>query len=300
MTHPCVSELLAVNQRHDTVRVWSLLMSIIGDVAAPEAGEIPLSTLLTLTRHLGLEDGTVRVALSRLTRDDWLHRRRSGRHSHYRLSSVREAEFTAASRRIYALSPPLWQGAWCLALAPPEWPHDADALPRNDDTTDLPDGHCIDTRRGLWLLSATSESLRDALGDQGWLLLEPLQQSAPAWLTTTLIPRRLTEELAALLDTLAAIERHPPPVGLDALACRCLLIHAWRRLALRIPCLPSTLLPGDWPEPACREAVAAYWQRWHSASEAWLADHGAPAGRQCGDAIGQSRLRWHMPEQSGS
>ena len=59
---------------------------------------------------------------------------------------------------------------------------------------------------------------------------------------------------------------------LEALALRCLLIHGWRRIALRLSGLPQGLLPEDWPEAECREGVARLYRQLLEPSEAWLSD----------------------------
>ena len=53
-----------------------------------------------------------------------------------------------------------------------------------------------------------------------------------------------------------------------------LLIHEFRRIALRDPRLPATLLAPDWPGHAARSRAAMLYARVGPASEAWLDRHG--------------------------
>ena len=57
---------------------------------------------------------------------------------------------------------------------------------------------------------------------------------------------------------------------LDAMATRVLLIHEYRRVVLRDPCLPTALLPPDWPGAAALGLCAGLYARLAPASERWL------------------------------
>jgi phenylacetic acid degradation operon negative regulatory protein len=67
----------------------------------------------------------------------------------------------------------------------------------------------------------------------------------------------------------AAMERKDlsPP---DALVARILMIHAYRRIVLRDPGLPSALLPDAWPGHAARELTGRIYRRLLGPSESYL------------------------------
>ena len=56
----------------------------------------------------------------------------------------------------------------------------------------------------------------------------------------------------------------------DALALRTLLIHDYRRIALRDPGIPAAYLPRDWPGFIARRIAATLWRELFEASERWL------------------------------
>ena len=77
-------------------------------------------------------------------------------------------------------------------------------------------------------------------------------------------------------------ESFAPLAGMDipaaeALPLRLLLVHAYRRVALRDPDLPAALLPEDWPGGAARTLAAALYRRLVPAAEAWLDEAGRAA-----------------------
>ena len=81
----------------------------------------------------------------------------------------------------------------------------------------------------------------------------------------------------AFAPVLEGLETGRKPRGLDALAMRVLVVHAFRRLVLRDPMIPAPYLPGDWPGFAARATAAAIWRALMRPSEAWLDANAASA-----------------------
>lgn len=223
-------ETLYANRRP---RVWSLIVTVFGDAVLPRGGELPLGRLQVLLGRVGVEPGTVRTALSRLGRDGWVTRRRSGRTSFYHMSARAEAETRAAMPRIYAA--PREMRDWALFLGtPPEPP-------------------------------------RLRIGPAAWLAPVPPDVGG-AFLTgapALALPREVlapehASALALLERDLAALPPQAAPAlsPLDTAAARLLLIHRWRRFALRFP----QPLPGADPHARVAAAYGALFQ----ASEAWF------------------------------
>ncbi len=81
------------------------------------------------------------------------------------------------------------------------------------------------------------------------------------------------------LPVAAALKQVPAPSHEDAMALRCLMIHEWRRLALRVQSIPADLIQPDDPEPATRALIAQIYAELLPASEAWLDDNATtPSG----------------------
>ncbi|MFK7751635.1 MAG: PaaX family transcriptional regulator C-terminal domain-containing protein [Sedimentitalea sp.] len=220
------------------LRVWSLVMTVFGDLVQQRGGEISTARLGELLGRIGVEQGTLRTALSRLGRDGWVHSERVGRGSLYRLSEDGVAQFASASARIYA--PPRDQAvtSWALSVTA---------------------GGAVDLRPA-----------GDLAGDADLCVTGRLSQISPQYRANLLSPaHRLA--LTSLAADLAAV-----PVSfdcvLDAAAARILLVHRWRRIVLRFPDLPQEVMADDAPLRDPRRAVADVYHRLTPLAEAWLGD----------------------------
>lgn len=238
------------------LRVWSLVITVFGDAAEPRGGALPTARLTALLGRLGVEPGAIRTALSRLARDGWLARERTGRNSLYRLTPRGRAEFVPATRRIYAPALAAPPAAWVLA-----------------HTTD-PDGGrgrapagARPLGAGTWLWPAGS----DRPVPPGWLSVTGTPAPVDHDLAETLLGagERLARE--ALAAEAEALTRGAAGLSaLDAMAGRTLLVHRWRRLVLRHPGLPPGPLAAALRLPYCRALVATAYRALLPASETWL------------------------------
>ena len=232
------------------LRVWSLVITVFGDSVQHRGGRISTARLGRLLGRVGVEQGALRTALSRLARDGWVTSERVGRSSVYRLSRSGLARFTEATGRIYAPPRSCPVESWQIALGP-----DQVGLPLGGDWVLRPAdaGRPPDTPEPALAvtgaLSALSEDMRAALMANG-------QRAA----------------LVALwrdLDAIAGLSPNP----LDAAAARTLLIHRWRRIVLRYHELPDELLPEALCRPAPPRARMAHAYRLlMPAAERWFDD----------------------------
>ena len=86
--------------------------------------------------------------------------------------------------------------------------------------------------------------------------------------------REFMKTFAPLEDWVRAANDIAPA---DAILARVLLIHHYRRVILRDPLLPASLLPPAWPALEARKFCASLYQALLSASESWLDTHGESA-----------------------
>ena len=96
-------------------RVWSLVVTVFGDAAAPRGGRMASAALSELLGRIGVGEGALRTALSRLVAEGTLERDRVGRASFHWLSAAAAREVAQASRLIYA---PAEAGDWTLGTGP--------------------------------------------------------------------------------------------------------------------------------------------------------------------------------------
>lgn len=272
----------------DPPRAKSLLVTVWGDSLIPHGGSAWLAGLIRLVAPFGINERLVRTSVFRLVREGWLAGASHGRTSRYRLTADGTRRFDDAHARIYHLPADDWQGEWELVLA--------DAVP-----------------------SARRRALRGELAWAGFgtlgstVFVRPHQPARPlpsilaasgiadlaVAVRATALPgtRQLADVVGAAFDlaSLAAsyrqflsrfgnvIDHFRDVDSASAEQCfvvRTLLIHAYRRVLLRDPLLPSVLLPLDWPGAAaytlCRDLYTLTHRRAERHLASVLAPHGAP------------------------
>lgn len=223
-------------------RVWSLVITVFGDVVQLRGGRIATGRLSLLLGRIGIETGALRTALSRLASDGWVESHRDGRTARYSLTRAGQREFGPATARIYAPPPAGPVESWFFGEG-----QRAGAL----------------AVAGGWLAPADAAGEVSGFGIRGgltpgaaqavWQALDPAHRLAI---------QRLVSDLTAL-ETL-------PETPLDAAVARMLLVHRWRRLVLRWPDVPPELLPADLALRDLHAAVARRYAALAPLSERWF------------------------------
>lgn len=237
-------------------RTGSVIITVYGDAIAPRGGSIALADLLALMAALGAGDGVVRTAVSRLARDGWLDRERAGRNSFYRLSGHGVREFADAIPRIYGPLDTPWGGQLRLAFAEAgverTMLEQAGYALLAPGVLVAPDTALSPASTPALLGTGSAASMKD-LAARAW----PLAEVASAY-----------EGFVGVFEDVAA---EAGQLGsLDAMALRTMLIHEYRRVALRDPRLPPGLLPEGWPGTVARTLCLCLYTTLAPASERWL------------------------------
>lgn len=218
-------------------RVWSLMISLFGDLAREDGDSIEGPLLSAIMQGLEVKPEATRVALHRLRKDGWLTSTKSGRISSHAMTAEGRAQSAAASLRIYAAPSDLVTD-WQLVMMP-----DAEKM-----VTDA--GYAMIASRVF--VGPKGISLpKDALVLSGG--------SVPVWLIKQAEPAELRESYVALLTTLddlqTALGADITLTPVDIAILRCLIVHNWRRLVLKHPMLPRALIDPDWPGYKCHLRV---------------------------------------------
>jgi phenylacetic acid degradation operon negative regulatory protein len=271
-----LNALLTSFERRRPMRAGSLIVTIYGDAIVPRGGSLWLGSLLDMMAGFGVEPGLVRTAISRLVTDGWFERTRVGKHSYYRLSAQRAAEFAAATNRIYRASDPAWSGEMDIAIIT-----SADAAlrgahrdrmlrqgygqaaanvmlrPRVTGVSDDPQPDSSDVIS--MIARPESDEMAKTLAQTCW----QLDELAVAY-------GKFLKAFGPVADEIAD-GRHL--TGAQAFQLRVLLVHDWRRIVLRDPLLPRAMLPVDWPGTQARALIAGVYRRVLGSSERWLDLH---------------------------
>jgi phenylacetic acid degradation operon negative regulatory protein len=255
--------------RREPSRTGSIVITVFGDAIVPRGGSVWLGTLLEFFEALDIDSSVVRTAMSRLAADGWLERRRIGRNSFYRLAERGRQTFEAATRHIYDPPPSDWTGRFELLLIGHAEDRDSarEALRNAGFGSPLPGVWVAPS--GLPVPEEAAQAIRlevSAEDDSGRRLLSaswPLDRTAGAYL-------KFMATFAPLHDWL---DRGEPLSDIDAFIARILLIHYYRRVVLRDPLLPGSLLPADWPGWPARKLCGQIYRALLAASERWLDQH---------------------------
>ncbi len=243
-------------------RVWSLMISLFGDLAQDEGQSIGGPLLSAIMQRLDIKPEATRVALHRLRKDGWVTSEKSGRISHHRLTAVGRVQSVSASPRIYA-DPTAMDDPWQLVLLATA----SEELARRMETK----GFAMIAPR-VFVGSAAEETPTGAVAFPGG--------DVPDWLRAQTEPSDLTSSYLALLETLDALQfalpKEPMSV-LDIAVLRCLIVHNWRRLVLKHPMLPAQLTNPDWPGRQCHVVVWELLQRFPRPALVDLENHRAAA-----------------------
>jgi phenylacetic acid degradation operon negative regulatory protein len=113
---------------------------------------------------------------------------------------------------------------------------------------------------GALVLSAKSRDVADdrRLIDRGWDLKD--------------LERRYRRFAALFAPVLAAAQRRSTHPGEASLVVRTLVIHEYRRVHLRDPLLPQSLLPPDWAGAAAYELCRSLYGLVHRAADRYLGE----------------------------
>ena len=269
-----MDRLLEALHADKPLRVWSLIVTIFGDVVMRQGRDVapgPIWTghLLDLLERLGVEGGLVRTSLSRLVSSGVLDRDKAGRNTFYRLAPSSAAAFAEAAESIYCRRKRHASGHFHLAV-----------LDRAEDRGEArqrleaqgfrflssnvglkPDhqgGRAPDLPAGVIIARASAQDEVKAAARHLWRI-DDLQRSY--------------RESLALLGSLD--EAGDPDA---AILARIILVHRMRRIILRDPVLPASALPPDWAGDAARALFAQQLARLEGPSEAWLAMRGFRSG----------------------
>lgn len=227
-------------------RVWSIVVSLFGDLAQDRTARVSGGALGRIIEPMGIKPEAIRVALHRLRKDGWIDSTRIGRVSEHFLTEYGRTRSAQVTPRIYARTP-VPVSRWHILIA-----EDGNGTCTLEKAVQ-DRGYTMLSRNAALGPGAPPEHADDLLA------LEVSPQNAPAWLQERLCPPEMRTACASLIWALQQVSDTWPegwvPTPAQTATLRTLIIHRWRRVALRNPDIPASFFPSDWEEPACRDAV---------------------------------------------
>lgn len=281
-TQTQVRKVLAHFQRQRPLRSGSLIVTVFGDSLAPRGATVSLGSLIRLMQPFGLEERLVRTSVARLAADGWLETERHGRQSDYRLTEHGRARFADATLRIYGQSPDVWDGRWTLVILP-QGKRGARERAREELTwlgfgqlapgvLAHPARDAAQVRRELQELKLLDEViLIEGTANGG---TDNHHLALAAWDLAEL--SRGYKRFMALFEPLQKVLAKDATLEPEtAFIVRTLLIHEYRKVHLRDPLLPRSLLPEDWVGASAYELCRNLYTRVFAAAETFLSTEAA-------------------------
>jgi phenylacetic acid degradation operon negative regulatory protein len=254
-------------RQNDRIQAGSLITTVFGDAILPRGGRISLGSMIQLLQPLGVSERLVRTAVYRLVKEEWLQSEALGRKTDYMLTPSGRSRFDDASRQIYAADIPGWDRRWRLMVV-----GELDGRMREQLRRALFWHGFGETTSGCFVhptadLEKVTESLvSEGFGDVlGHVIAMVAVNSRAAQCATDSTMVQKAWNLGELASSYEGFLQKYEPIS-DALASqgqkdlpeesafliRTLLIHDVRRLLLRDPQLPDSLLPATWPGSRAR------------------------------------------------
>ena len=269
---------------NDPPRAKSLVVTIFGDAIQPHGGSTRLKGLIDLLAPFEFNQRLVRTSVFRLVQEQWLHATKHGRESSYRLTESGRRRFALAYDKIYQRQKPKWDGKWTLialpsrGITPPLRARLRDELEWQGLRPLLPNlfGHPQINQAALEEILDRLRVRRKIVSCQVIGSSELGSRSLPelaksAW-DLSIIAKSYQAFLRhfSLLQQLA--EQSNAVAPREWFVARTLLIHAFRRIVLHDPFLPSELLPHPWIGDEAYRFVSEIYRQSLAGSEAHLSE----------------------------
>ncbi|MFI0351669.1 PaaX family transcriptional regulator C-terminal domain-containing protein [Actinomadura sp. 9N407] len=245
----------------------NLLMTLLGDYWHGRTEHVPSAALVALLEEFGISPFAARAALSRLTRRGVLESSRTGRRTHYRLSTQPSAAaaLDQGMRRItsFATASRPWDGTWRVVIfSVPEERRDVRHAARGRlrwlGFAPLYDGVwiCPHDREAEAVGALASLGVRQYTSMTAQVPPSSPQGLAPieAWDLARL--RARYDEFVTTWEAMLERVRGGALREDEALPVRTELMYSWLYFPSLDPELPAELLPADWPRARAYEVFA--------------------------------------------
>ena len=283
-----IEERLERFRQKGRIQAGSLITTVFGDAILPRGGRVSMGSMIQLLQPLGVNERLVRTAVYRLVKVEWLQSEALGRKTDYMLTPSGRSRFDEASRQIYAADIPPWDRRWRMVLIV------GDLAPRLREQLRRAlfwQGFGETATGGFVHPTADLEVVMQGLSSEG-------MEAARAHLMPMVAVNARTAHCASDIDLVQKawalsdlalsydvfLQKYEPIRDAlladneeavsqeNAFLVRTLLIHDVRRLLLRDPQLPESLLPASWPASHARHLCRDLYRKLLPLSERHLDD----------------------------
>ena len=225
----CINDLVQM----DTIKVWSLIVTVLGDLSKNSPKFISGKELRIILGHIGIKPEAVRVALHRLKIEGWIKTKKTGREVSYRLSSQGMKETKAVYNDIYRKT--LKHTEWQLRLMPPD----------QEDAS-----HLQVFKNVIFVPASASTQSNDTLD------FSFKKEEVPQWLVDRVIAPEIQQQAVSLMEAIKDLDLILQKAeNLDRAAIRLMALHRWRKMALRDNTWLHIWLKPDGSIAGCHRAI---------------------------------------------
>lgn len=93
-----------------------MIFTLYGDYIRHYGSVIWIGSLIRLLKEFGHNEQSVRAAISRMSKQEWLQSEKKGNKSYYSLTDQGQSRMEEAAKRIYKLEPSTWDGEWRILV----------------------------------------------------------------------------------------------------------------------------------------------------------------------------------------
>ena len=191
-----------------------MIVSLFGDLEQSGLQVLSGKQLNTILGHIGIKPETTRVALHRLKNDKWIETSKSGRETLYGMSKKAVAETAKVYDDVYGTSIKYHKG-WQLQITQED--SHANKIPSVQIVKNVSLVPVINANTSTQILNA------DFIGSH-----------MPQWVGKKVINSKIQKIVTTLLDVISdSNDMINNATKLDQIVLRLLILHHWRKLALR-------------------------------------------------------------------
>ncbi len=200
----------------EKIKVWSLIVTLFGDLGRSSSQSLTGKQINSLLSHIGIKPEATRVALHRLKKEGWIETSKSGRETVYAMSEKAKRETVQVYDDVYGENNKFPEG-WCLCIS-----HEKEVKQDENRTS-------IEIARNINLVPVSEKKKGNDC-----VYGEIDKDSLPEWLSNILVPEQ-TQAVISLLGKASGDEGVSAShnASYDTFAVRLLVLHHWRKLALR-------------------------------------------------------------------
>ena len=198
----------------EKIKVWSLIVSLFGDLDKSGSQSLSGKQINSILSHIGIKPEATRVALHRLKNENWIETSRVGRETHYRMSRKAALQTSEVYNAVYGTSVKYPDG-WCLNLS-------------QENDHPIKAGH-VSIFRNVFLVPVTAGG-----SNPKNLAIKLDGNDFPDWFEEKIASLEVREIACKLTNAVFTIDQEMDVYSsLDRMAVRLLVLHSWRKMALR-------------------------------------------------------------------